>query len=273
MLESNAWLQHAQTLHEGGSRKIPHDCGAGDCLHINHKREGWSAYCYRCGHKRFIPRPAESLTEKLARLQRIQAAEADVTASPSLPMPAEYEPNLWPLAARVWLYKAAISNVEIKALGIYWNTRSSRVVIPVSDAEGQVVYWQARTLDKTNPKKYLNPRVDKRRLVAKYGNGPAVVLTEDILSAYRVSRAGFEGWCLLGTKLNDHTAASLIKCCRPVVVWLDPDSAGQTAATQIIKRLRAYGVTVHNVVSDRDPKLLPREVIEWTLQKRCGLHA
>jgi hypothetical protein len=267
VLESVEWLQHAQLLHEGGSRKIPHDCGEGDCLHINHKQDGWSAYCHRCGYKRFIPRPAESVSEKLGRLRRIQAAEASVARNPSAPMPAEYEPHLWPLAARVWLYKAGLSNVEIQALGFYWNPRMQRVVMPVRNEAGEVIYWQARTLDRTNPKKYLNPHVDKSRLVARYGSGPAVVLTEDLLSAYRISRAGFEGWCLLGTKLNDHIAAELLRDGRPVVVWLDPDGAGQKGASQIIKRLRAYGVSVRNVVSDKDPKLLSREEIKCRLAK------
>jgi hypothetical protein len=171
----------------------------------------------------------------------------------------------------VWLYKAGISNTEIEALGIYWNPRMCRVVIPVTNEAGEVVYWQARTLDKTNPKKYLNPRVDKRRLVAKYGDGPQIVLTEDILSAYRVSRSAAAGWCLMGTKITDYIAAELLRSGKPVVVWLDPDAAGQTNAMKIIKQLRAYGIPARNVVSKKDPKLLQREEIEWILQKHSGM--
>jgi len=265
------WLQHAQALHEGGSKKIGHDCGSGDCLQLNHKRDGWSAYCHRCGYKYWVPRPAESIAEKLARIKRIQVTERAAILKPDLPMPAVHEPQLWPLDARVWLYKAAINNSDIESIGIYWNSRMQRVVIPVRDELGNAIYWQARTLDKTNPRKYLNPAVDKSRLVARFGSGPAVVLTEDILSAYRVSRAGFEGLCLLGTKLNDHIAASLVLSRRPVAVWLDPDKAGQDSGPVITKRLRAYGLQAFNVVSEKDPKLLNREAITWTLSTRLGL--
>lgn len=270
MLESKEWLQHAKTLSEGGSKKIAHDCGPGDCLHINNKREGWAAYCHRCAYKGWVPRPAESLTEKLSRLARVKAAEDAVAVSPTLPLPAEYDPRAWPLDARVWLYKAGISNAEIAALGIYWNPRMSRVVIPVRNDSDMVVYWQARTLDNTNPKKYLNPRVDKRQLVARYGEGAVIVLTEDILSAYRVSRAGASGWCLLGTKITDHIATLLIRSGKAVTVWLDPDRAGQTNAVQILKQLRAYGIVARNVISSRDPKLLQREEIEWMLSKQSA---
>jgi DNA primase len=138
--------------------------------------------------------------------------------------------------------------------------------MPIRDAAGGLLYWQARTLDKTNPKKYLNQRgVYKHSFVAKYGAGPIVVLTEDILSAYKVSRAGVEAWPLMGTKLSTTVAAEIIRDSRPVAVWLDPDMAGRTSAAKICKTLRAYGVKVTNVVSDKDPKLLSREEIAWKL--------
>jgi DNA primase len=192
-----------------------------------------------------------------------------------LPLPAEYEPQAWPLDARVWLYKAGISNVEIKQLGIFWNSRLARVVLPVRDEAGKVIYWQARTLDKANPRKYLNPRVDKARLVAKYkplyGSGPALVLTEDLLSAYRVSRAGFEAWSLLGTKVSDYVATRIIELDKPVAVFLDPDKTGREKAAIILKALRSYGVGATNIQSEKDPKLLSTEVIQCLLSSRLGM--
>lgn len=258
-MESRDWLKHAQALPEGVTRKIAHDCGGGEPLQINHKRDGWGAYCHRCAYKDFARRPAESLADKLARLERMRAVEASVRYDASLPLPAVHEPQGWPLDARVWLYKAGISNVEIEALGFYWNPDLQRVVMPVYDSvTGVPVYYQARTLDKTNPRKYLNPRVDKARLIVRYGDGPAIVLTEDMLSAYKVSRVGVAGWSILGTKLNDHTLAEIIRACKPVYVWLDPDHAGQSSAAVIVKRLRAYGVKCRSVLSTLDPKLLSR---------------
>lgn len=270
-MSDKAWLVSAQSLPEGSTRKIGHDCGAGDCLQINHKRDGWGAYCHRCSYKGFVPRPAETLTEKLERLKRIQTAERDACFSPSLPMPAEYQPSLWPLAARVWLYKAGMSNVEIQHLGYYWNARIQRVVMPIRDAAGTLLYWQARTLDKTNPTKYINQKgVDKHSFIARYGAGPIVVLTEDILSAYKVSRAGVEAMPLMGTKLSTTVAAEIVRDGRPVACWLDPDVAGRTAAAKVCKTLRAYGVKVTNVISDRDPKLLSREEIICALRAQVS---
>lgn len=264
-MDGREWLAHAQALKEGGTRKVAHACGPGEPLQINHKRAGWSAFCHRCKHADFVPRPAESLPEKLARLALIRAAEDDIAVSPELPMPAVHEPQAWPLDAAVWLYKAGISNADIERLGFYWNPKLSRVVLPVRDDAGRCVYWQARTLDRTNPRKYVNPRVDKRRLIAKYGDGPSIVLTEDLLSAYKVSLAGVAGWSLLGTRLNDYTAAQVLAARKPVFVWLDPDAAGQGAAAEIMRMLRAYGVSARNIVSTKDPKLLQRAAINEVL--------
>ncbi|MDI9686585.1 toprim domain-containing protein [Burkholderia cenocepacia] len=252
-------MKHAQALPEGVTRKIPHDCGPGDALQINHKRDGWSAYCHRCKESYFVRREPESLAEKLERLERMRDAERVVRDDPSLPIPMNVDPRTWPLDARVWLYKAGISNAEIESLGFYWNERLQRVVMPVYDSlTGLPSYWQARTLDKTNPRKYLNPRVDKARLIVRYGQGNAIVLTEDMLSAYKVSRVGVAGWSILGTELNDFTASEVITACKPVYVWLDPDKAGQTAAAKIIRKLKAYGVRCTSVLSERDPKLLSK---------------
>jgi hypothetical protein len=197
----------------------------------------------------------------------VQAVERAASVSVSLPSPKVLEPHLWPLAARCWLYVAGISNIEIQQLGFYWHPRMERVVLPVKDENGEVIYWQARTLDKTNVRKYTNPNVPKDCLLARYGTGGAIVLTEDILSAYKVSRAGYEGISLLGTKLSVYAATQLLRDKRPKFLWLDPDDAGRKAAARILKTLRAYGVPVTNVVSERDPKLLSKGEIIWTVSK------
>lgn len=181
-------------------------------------------------------------------------------------MPSEPDPRKWPSEARVWLYKAGLTNVDIQRLGIYWNPRLERVVIPVRGDAGELLYWQARTLDATNPRKYLNPTVDKRRLVAKFrppaAARPVLVLTEDLLSAYRVAtRGGVNAWSLMGTKLNDHTATQIIRAGGSVYTWLDPDGAGQKGASEIRRALRAFGVAAQNIVSNKDPKLLARDEI------------
>src|SRR4051812_1572701 len=100
-------------------------------MHVDHKEHGWGAYCHRCGEPGFVFHPAESLRDKLARLKREALKETQATQSLALPSGGNKDPSSWPLAARVWLYKAGLSNSKIQELGFYYHDDTRRVVMPV----------------------------------------------------------------------------------------------------------------------------------------------
>jgi len=134
-----------------------------------------------------------------------------------------------------------------------------RVVMPVYDGR-KLVYWQARGFNPALPK-YINPIVDKHKLVARFGAGPVLALTEDILSAFKVSRVT-EAWALMGTSIPDGVLAMLGKDGRPVAIMLDPDKAGLRAAAKAHKQLGAVGIEATVLHPPKDPKLLtPQEII------------
>lgn len=87
----------------------------------------------------------------------------------------------------------------------------------------------------------------------RWGDSDTPTLCEDALSAYKVGKVG-EGWAVLGTKVPSVMIAELLRRGCRVNVWLDPDAAGQKAAQRYLKQLRAYGLTVRNIVSLHDPK-------------------
>lgn len=91
---------------------------------------------------------------------------------------------------------------------------------------------------------------------------PCSVITEDLLSATKVG-----GIAALGTFANDALVTHLMRVGKPVAVWFDPDLAGQRGSGKIIKQLRAYGLAVRNVESQRDPKLHTRDQIKEYLCK------
>jgi DNA primase len=70
-----------------------------------------------------------------------------------------------------------------------------------------------------------------------------------------------EGWAVLGTRVSDHMVSELMKRGGRVNVWLDPDPAGRKGAEKIGKQLRAYGLEVRDILSERDPKLHTRDQI------------
>ncbi|ALF01652.1 DNA primase [Caulobacter phage Percy] len=259
-LDPSVFLHLAQELAEGQSRTV-HGCCGGKKLVVDHKRDGWGAYCYRCSGRGWVPKPPESLAQRIARLGARNAEEAVVRASLDLPTPANNDPRTWPLEARVWLYKVGFSNDDIVNLGFFYHARTKRVVMP-SLNEGKLVYWQARGFDPEFAK-YINPPVNPKP-VAKYGSGPVLVLNEDMLSAAKVGMVT-EAWSLLGTKISTATVAEIIGLRKPVVIWLDPDDAGRKGSVAVYKALTAGGVQARVVRTDADPKLHSKKEITHIL--------
>lgn len=267
-LDPQTWRHHCPDVAPGRKARVEHDCGTGRTLIVSNGDEGYSAWCFRCNDKGFIPHPAPTLAERLARLVQVRSAEDEATASPALPEPRVTDPQLWPDQPRVWLYKAGFSNDDIIALGAYWNPRLSRVVMPVM-RDGEVVYWQARGFIKERAK-YINPPIDRATLCAKYPgrrHASVLVLTEDMLSAYRVARLT-TAWSIMGTVIPPAVALDAVQQGLPIIVMLDPDAAGRKGASNVTRALRDLGGNVAVATAPRDPKYL---TIEDT--KQCILSA
>jgi hypothetical protein len=133
-------------------------------------------------------------------------------------------------------------------------------VLPVLEA-GVPVFYQARAYQKGRNPKYLGPTPRPPKLLARWGTAAVPTLTEDILSAMKIGEVA-EGWAVLGTRVSDHMIAMLLRRGTAVNLWLDPDAAGRKGAAIISKQLRAYGLQVRDILSQRDPKLHTRDEIK-----------
>lgn len=275
MLDPQSWLDAAKELPLGGRRRINHDCGDGRTMIVSHADTAWTAYCWRCSDNGYMAHPQPSLAERIARLAATKVVEEAARATPALPGPANYNPSTWPLPARVWLYKAGLSNERIQSEGFYWCDRLNRVVMPVADANG-VSFWQARGFDKGGCK-YLSPAVDRSRLAPLYDTGartpgpPRLVLTEDILSAVRVSEVT-PARSIMGTSITDRVLLMVAQSHPRCAVWLDPDGAGRRGAAKIARALALHGVDTSIIRTERDPKCYSREDIALILKERTIDH-
>jgi len=261
MLSRESWWPAAKDLEIGRQKRVPHDCGDGSPLIVSRDDRGWHAYCFRCVDNGWAPAPAESLAQKLARIEKQRQGDATVGGG-SLPSPQNRDMDSWPEGGKLWLYRAGLSRADVGVLGIYWHEKSDRIVIPVRCADGQLFYV-ARAHQKDRQPKYLAMAPKPRTLYASWGHASSVCLTEDILSAIKIGLAGEEAVCLFGTKISDHIMSRIMS--RTVNVFLDPDPPGQRGAAKIMAQLRAYGVPCRNIVADRDPKLLTRTQLKEIL--------
>jgi hypothetical protein len=262
-IESEEFVPLATNLAVGRSMRADHACmGISEgTLMISRSVGKLTAYCFRCGGKGFHAEQ-ESLEDKLNRVAQERNADQGAQASTALPEPRVYSLREWPRDAALWLFKFGFSPSMIDKLGAYWCPALGRVVLPVME-DGCAVFWQARSV-KRQPK-ILSPKIPRRGVVARYGHGDTLVLCEDTLSAYKVGQIT-EAWSLLGTKLLPAALTEIMQMNKPVVTWLDNDKAGHDGATKIQRTLRAFGIPVRNVVTEKDPKCYSREQIEEILR-------
>lgn len=264
MLSKASWLPLAEKLdlQDGRSRRVDHDCGDGRTLLISRSGPKLSAHCFRCNDGGFH-HSEEALVDRIARLARGRAADQEAQGSNSLPNGSRAWSE-WPALAKLWLARAGLSSGDAGLLGAYYSQDLGRLVLPCGGG-----FWQARSIDGRQPK-YIAPIADK--VYPRYGSAERVTLTEDILSAYKVGKVG-EGWCMLGTSLPHEFLAAILKRGCAVNVWLDNDigpahlvNRGQIAAAKVAKQLRSAGVSVRNIVTLQDPKLIHlNEIKELTL--------
>lgn len=264
MLSLESWWPKAQFIKLGFKLRVNHDCGPGRTLTVKHDERGFSAFCFRCNDTGWQPPVPVPLAVRLERIKKSQEADNKAAQGVGLPEPFVRSWADWPPACRLWLLKAGLSSHDAGRLGAYYHPPSDRVVLPVLTPAGGIAFWQARAVDKRQPK-YLAPPVDKAKVLCRYGNADEVTLTEDILSAYKVGSSGHEGWSMLGTSLGSHALAELVVRRAKVNVWLDPDPAGRKAAKKVLASLRAAGVEARNIVSNKDPKLMHRGEIKELL--------
>lgn len=264
------WFKAAQKIKVGQRIRMPHDgCSIGDALLVTRKREGISAHCFLCKQSMFVPAESLSLGEMTAHMRSQLAQDAAIEKIRALPQPQQHDVREWPLDARVWLYKAGLSNDDIEKLGIYFHEPTQRVVVPVRD-NGSLVYWQARAaVPGPGRPKYLNPAAGRRdRLVAYWaGADEELVICEDFLSAYRVASATeCCSMALLGTDVSDAILSRILSKHPRVAIWLDSDKAGRTASAKIQQKLKLYDIPYRDILTERDPKLHSNQEIRDALR-------
>lgn len=253
----NEWIQIAKQLPLGRQQRYRHECSTKLNAIINVTKLGYNLNCYKCGEHLFVPHGARTLPE-LAELNR-RAKEAQY--SEKVQLPKDFKDGV-PTAYSTWLYKAGISTDVIREVRIGWSESLHRIIIPIYDTDGVLVYWQARAVHKEQKPKYINPRVDKSRTlylrIPPGSNTQRLCITEDILSCIRVGKH-IPCASILGTSLSDGQAIRLARY-RRVAIWLDPDTAGRQGSVKCKKKL-ALMTQADIIYSDVDPKCLPdREI-------------
>tara|TARA_B100001123_G_scaffold429395_1_gene547834 strand:- start:3858 stop:4829 length:972 start_codon:yes stop_codon:yes gene_type:complete len=119
-----------------------------------------------------------------------------------------------------------------------------RLIVPSFDEEGKLNYYVARTIDKDNPRKYLNPRVSKRDIIFNEINinwNEELTLVE---GPFDLMKCNENSSCILGSNFNKkyRLFKKIVENRTPVLLALDPDATKKMH--DIAMLLSQYGVSV-----------------------------
>ncbi len=185
----------------------------------------------------------------------------------------------FPKEAMKWLLEAGITKALIDQYDIHYveneivpipNTNrsvqlSKRIILPYITS-GEVKFYQARSLNICEPRKYITigPKSAYRTGPTSWVPDRVVVVVEDILSAIRVAEVT-EAVALIGTSLDDETALHLANY-KEVKVWMDNDAPGIAASNKIVKKLKLYCKKVVQIKHNKDTKRCFQKELEQMLR-------
>ena len=269
------WLDLAKTLPLGHKlRSDCPECGLGtntNAAIINHNLQGYSLYCNACSYNPFSHKGKQTLKE-LADLRKLNEEAQRHAQSRTIRLPDDTRYSLEDFSpeGRQWLFKAGITPKIINKYSIGYSKVLRRVVLPV---HGDSLEWyQNRAVYEGQKPKYLQPNIVKNAIFNSRLIRPdtTIIIVEDILSAIRVTEAGYNAVSILGTKLSEYQTSRLSEV-RRVVTWLDGDRAGRKGAASIRKTLSML-MEVGNIVTEKDPKCYSDQQIRKIIGEHNGLH-
>jgi len=236
-------------------------------VQITRVSDGWTWWCYRCSHGGKLwdigMAPADSL-KRLNHMRRM----LDKKYSRKVELPEDFTTEI-PSEFLQWLYSYELDHRDVIDYGMGYSPDHHRLIIPVyitglyrnKLALGKMIAWMGRSLTdtKTNPKWHM-----VREFGIKYVYyalcdpfSKTVVVVEDVVSAIKIHRAGYNAVALLTTYVPNELYVGLKGY--NVKVWLDPDA--QIKSIKAVQKFVAFGIPAQHLKYHMDPKDCPYDKI------------
>ena len=199
-----------------------------------------SFYCFSCGYSQ----SAQGLS-KLKK--RKPATERGIN------LPHDSTDVLPPIATQ-YLRKYSLTDQDKKLNTIMWSDHWQRLIFPYFNDTG-LLAWQGRYLGTETDKAKWFSQGNLQEFIHLIGNKNAktVVLTEDVISAIRVSHnTSVCASHIFGSHVSANRMLKLLRFFDVVYIWLDKDKAKESI--QFSEKIRSFGGMSRCIITDKDPK-------------------
>ncbi|WLJ70796.1 DNA primase [Vibrio phage MJW] len=218
-------------------------------FYVTHVENGvYVGYCHHCGGKGVY-------REKFARVKSKLAGSSPKKIHRDYKLPRTITTNMseWSSKAKVWLWKAMLTDDEIKDRGFCYDTESGRVLLPIY-FDGEYQGYLSRRVEDNDEAKYLAMSKDREKFVLYSNQGTSdCTVVEDALSFIRISRHT-SCVCLFGTSISDNVLNLIRGNHSKYNIWLDNDNRQvKIKQLQLKAKLELFG-SVRMIKTDKDPK-------------------
>ena len=149
-----------------------------------------------------------------------------------------------------YLADRGIANETAIAFGIGFypgpGLMHGRLIIPIHNADGELIAYCGRSVDQTRPRYRLPPAFAKSEVLfnmhrAVAGMEKSVVVVEGFFDCMKVHQAGVRSVvALMGSVLYEQQRQALLARFRQVTLLMDGDPAGRKASSVIAPTLRPH---------------------------------
>jgi len=133
--------------------------------------------------------------------------------------------------------KSRLIPEDVKVFIAYKGKFRGRIIIPIYDEMGNIVYFQARSLAKNPVSKYKNPPLPKNEIILnqqKFDRNKYIIVTEGLLDAFSI---GNQGTTCLGKDISDDFLEKLLSLTDVgVIIALDNDDSGISSLKELINK-------------------------------------
>jgi len=241
----------------GEQVKVFH-CSTGkdnDRLYIKRTEDGYIYFCHHCGWRGGIRESNTNYSKVKEKMRGTGKLHNRIVKKPCLPFDSVGRVAEWPSRAKVWVYRAGITDEELDNYGFVYSPYYDRVFYPVYN-NNVISCTIGRRLQEDNTPKYLIKK-DKDFNDLWYSNptgSDKVCIVEDVLSAIRCSRH-VAGAALLGTNFTDSAIKVLTDAHKEFIIFLDDDNPIVKMKQVKLKRMLELFGTVKLITKlGKDPK-------------------
>ena len=227
-------------------------------------------HCYSCSYHIDI--------SGVERFKQKEMKECKIKKENPIFLPYDCDIN-FPQRTLDWIKKYDLTKIDLYNHNVMWSDSIQRLIFPVYSG-GILVAWQGRSFNTQDmgiakiPKWYGKGDLKNtfNILGNNLGRGDKLVLTEDIVSAIKVSKCSVMAMPLYGCVVGQERFKRLYNLFKneiEVVVWLDDDKRKEGAIEAKLGRL--LGLNVTTISTELDPKEIPYNKIKEIIGVNNGM--